>query len=239
MYKKINIPISCIVPVYNEEEVLPGFLEKLENELKRNFSTFEIVLVDDGSADSTPKFIKNISKKAVYKAIGFKKNMGQSAAIHYGVMNAKHPVVVTLDADGQNDPSDIAHLVMKLKDNTVVCGYRLKRQDYFFRKFFSLTARKLLNLAGGVKVDDPGCTLKVFYRDDFVRLPFFNGMHRFIPYLFYNNGVKLIQVEVHHKQRQGGKSKYKLWSRTFRVAFDISGLFWLRKRMLPYHKYLK
>lgn len=239
MQKKKIGPISCVVPVYNEEEVLPGFLEELEKSLKQNFSVFEIVLVDDGSTDASVKLLKKQAHKTGYKIVGFRKNQGQSAAIHYGVTKAKHSIVVTLDADGQNDPADIFNLVKKLKINTAVCGYRLKRQDYFFRRFFSLTARKLLNLAGGVKVNDPGCTLKAFYRDDFLRLPFFNGMHRFIPYLFYNNGVDFIQAEVHHKARQAGKSKYKLWSRTFRVAFDILGLFWLRKRMLPYYKFLR
>lgn len=232
-------PISCVIPVYNEEEVLNSFVDALEDVLCKTFPNYEIVLVDDGSTDGTIKLLQKYAKKKNFRVVGFKKNQGQSAAMHFGVQNAKYSIVVTLDADGQNDPEDIPNIVSKLKGGSAVCGYRHKRKDYFIRKFFSVTARKMLNCAGGVKAYDPGCTLKAFYRDDFLRLPFFNGMHRFIPYLFHNNGITLIQVEVHHKPRQAGSSKYKLWSRTFRVAFDIFGLFWLRKRMLPYYKNIK
>jgi dolichol-phosphate mannosyltransferase len=150
-----------------------------------------------------------------------------------------YEICATLDADGQNDPEDIINLAEKLRTGTAVCGIRVKRKDYFLRKMFSFTARTLLNIAGGVKVYDPGCTLKLFYREDFINIPYFNGMHRFIPYLLHMNGVELTQVPVKHHPRIRGKSKYGLWSRTFRVFFDIFGLFWLRKRANPYYNITK
>jgi len=237
--KHVFKEISVVIPVYNEEDVLPGFLQELEKVVKDKFGKLEIILVDDGSTDDTVNFLEKLARNKKYTILRFKRNQGQSAAIHHGVGNARYPVVATLDADGQNDPRDIADLAFHLKEGRAVCGFRARRKDYFIRKFFSIAARKLLNLAGGVRALDPGCTLKVFYKEDFLRLPFFNGMHRFIPYLFHQNGIELIQKEVNHRPRLAGKSKYKLWSRTFRVAFDIFGLFWLRKRAVPYYKVIK
>lgn len=236
---KLTEKISIVVPVFNEEEILPDFIEELESSLNAGFNKYEIVLVDDGSTDSTPFILKKLSKKPNFVIVGFKKNQGQSAAIHHGVEIAKYPIVATLDADGQNDPQDIVKLYYELKEGSAVCGFRAKRKDYLIRKFFSRTARKMLNLAGGTKALDPGCTLKVFYKEDYLRLPFFNGMHRFIPYLLHQNGIELIQREVNHRPRLAGKSKYRLWSRTFRVAWDIFGLYWLRKRAIPYYKVIK
>jgi dolichol-phosphate mannosyltransferase len=237
--KHVLKEISIVIPVYNEEDVLPVFIQALEKAAVDSFKNYEIVIVDDGSTDLTKSFLKKLIKNKKYKILGFRCNQGQSAAIHHGVGNARYEVVATLDADGQNDPGDIINLASNLKEGRAVCGFRTRRKDYFIRKFFSIVARKLLNLAGGIKVLDPGCTLKVFYKEDFLRLPFFNGMHRFIPYLFHQNGIELIQKEVNHRPRLAGKSKYKLWSRTFRVAFDIFGLFWLRKRAIPYYKVIK
>ncbi len=231
--------ISVVVPVFNEEDCIRDFVRDLLAELEKSVGNYEVILVDDGSTDDTVSILDEFKSNKKLHLTGFTKNRGQSAAMDYGVLVAKGDVCVTLDADGQNDPGDISMLLSKLTPNSVVCGIRSKRKDYLLRKMFSVTARKLLNVAGGVKVHDPGCTLKAFYKEDFLNIPYFNGMHRFIPYLMHMNGVNLIQVPVTHHPRLGGASKYGLWSRTFRVFFDIFGLYWLRKRSKPYYKVIK
>ena len=231
--------ISVVIPIYNEAQALPLLIEQLEGVLKKNFKSFELIPVNDGSTDDTGEYLNTLAKKKNYNALAFSKNQGQSAAIHYGVCSASHPLVVTMDADGQNDPEDIPALVAKYQKGRAVCGVRTGRKDYLLRRFFSFCARRALNVAGGFRARDPGCTLKVFAKEDFMHLPHFRGMHRFIPYLFHNIGVEVLQVEVRHHPRRGGKSKYRLWSRTFRVFFDIFGLFWLRKRTMKYFNYIK
>ncbi|MBN2134532.1 MAG: glycosyltransferase family 2 protein [Acidobacteria bacterium] len=235
---KYKNPISVIIPVYNEEDCIKDFLGNLLNTLKNNFEKYEVIAVNDGSSDKSVSIIKNFKEKNL-KLVGFSQNQGQSAALYFGVRSSNENICVTLDSDGQNDPSDIKIIVETLKPDSAVIGIRKKRKDYAVRKLFSYTARKILNIAGGVKVHDPGCTLKAFYREDFLNIPFFNGMHRFIPYLLNINGIELIQIPVKHYPRLAGKSKYGLWSRTFRVLFDISGLFWLRKRSKPFYHYIQ
>jgi dolichol-phosphate mannosyltransferase len=235
---KYQEKISVIFPVYNEEECIKDFLDNLFRNLKSSFAKYEVIAVNDGSSDKSVSILNSYNDKNL-KIIGFSRNQGQSAALRYGVISAASDICVTLDSDGQNDPSNIKDMVEALKPGSAVIGIRKKRKDYRLRKFFSYTARKILNIAGGVKISDPGCTLKAFYKEDFINIPFFNGMHRFIPYLMHNNGVELIQLPVKHAPRLAGASKYGLWSRTFRVMFDIFGLFWLRRRAKPFYHHLQ
>ena len=220
--------LSIVVPVYNEEEALPIFLPHLIEVLEKIKADqkilYEIILIDDGSVDGTYKIMKEFAQKHGFiKIIHFGKNYGQTAALSAGFRNAQGKVIVTLDADGQNDPEDIPALLNKLKEGyEVVSGWRKDRKDKFFSRIVpSRTANSLISLITGLKLNDYGCTLKAYTKECIQHLHLYGEMHRFIPALLRWSGASIAEIPVKHFPRKIGKSKYGI-SRTIRVILDLA-----------------
>ena len=223
--------LSIVVPAYNEQEnVKPLYtqLKKVSNHLR---ARHEIIFIDDGSTDRTFKNLKEIaSRDRSLKIISFKRNFGQSAAISAGFRHAKGDVIITLDADLQNNPADIPKLLNKLKKgNDLVCGWRKKRHDHLFRKRIpSHISNWLASKITGVKIHDFGCTLRAYKRQVIKDLEVYGEMHRYIPALAKIEGYSVAEVEVSHQRRKKGKTKYGRW-RIFKGMSDLITLTFVKK----------
>jgi len=215
--------LSVVIPAYNEEENVPILYEKLKKVLDGLGQDYEIIFVDDGSTDGTYQRLKQLAEKdSRLKIIRFKRNYGQTAAMSAGFEHAKGNVIITLDADLQNDPEDIPLLLEKLEEGYhVVSGWRKDRKDPFLsRKLPSMIANWLISKITGVHLHDYGCTLKAYRAEVVKDLELFGDMHRFLPALIKRRGAKITEVVVRHHPRMFGRSKYGI-GRTVRVLLDI------------------
>jgi glycosyltransferase involved in cell wall biosynthesis len=214
--------LSVIIPLYNEEENLPLLYEKLKEYLESLKKEYEILFVDDGSADRTLSILEQIqAKDNRVVVLSLRRNFGQTAAFAAGFDFARGDIVVTMDGDLQNDPADISKLLELIKDHDLVSGWRKKRKDPFFsRRLPSLVANWLISKVTGVKLHDYGCSLKAYRRDVIKNLKLYGEMHRFIPAVASWYGVRVAEVEVTHHPRLKGKSKYGI-SRTLKVVLDL------------------
>src|SRR3972149_8027070 len=214
--------VSIVIPVYNEEERVPVLYKAIKNAMDDAGVGYEIIFVDDGSKDNTFSILSEIQKgdgKVV--VISFRRNFGQTAAMSAGFDYAKGDVIVTMDADLQNDPKDIPRLVEKAKDYDVVSGWRKNRKDPFFsRRLPSMMANWLISKVTGVYLHDYGCTLKAYRRDVIKNLKLYGEMHRFIPAVASWYGVRVAEMEVRHFPRLRGSTKYGI-SRTIKVVLDL------------------
>lgn len=215
--------VSVVIPVYNEEESVDLLCEKLHASLSRLGRSYEILLVDDGSSDRTWELlVANTRKIPHLRVLRFRRNFGQTAAMSAGFHAARGDVVVTLDADLQNDPADIPKLLERIDAGfDVVSGWRKDRKDTFInRRLPSIIANGLISNMTGVALHDYGCTLKAYRREVIQNVHLYGEMHRFIPALASWVGGRIDEVVVTHHARQFGKSKYGI-SRTFRVVLDL------------------
>jgi len=214
--------LSVIIPLYNEEENLPLLYEKLKEYLESLKKEYEILFVDDGSADRTLSILEEIqAKDNRVVVLSLRRNFGQTAAFAAGFDFARGDIVVTMDGDLQNDPADISKLLELIKDHDLVSGWRKKRKDPFFsRRLPSLVANWLISKVTGVKLHDYGCSLKAYRRDVIKNLKLYGEMHRFIPAVASWYGVRIAEVEVAHHPRLKGRSKYGI-SRTLKVVLDL------------------
>ena len=215
--------ISIVVPVYNEAESIPRLAEELHGVLSRLGRSYEVVLLDDGSSDeSWSRLLEAGRRYPNFRLIRFRRNFGQTAAINAGFREARGRVIVTLDADLQNDPADIPRLLEKMDEGfDVVSGWRKDRKDPFLnRRLPSILANALISRITGVHLHDYGCTLKAYRREVVENLHLYGEMHRFIPALASWIGGTLAEVPVIHHARRFGVSKYGI-SRTLRVILDL------------------
>jgi len=218
------VDISLVIPVYNEEENLKLLYQKLKETLEPLGKEREIIFVDDGSQDNSPKILDQLARKDPHvKVIHFRRNFGQTAALAAGFDLAQGEIVVTLDADLQNDPADIPKLLGKMEEGyDVVSGWRKDRKDpYLSRILPSTMANWLISKVTGVKLHDYGCTLKAYRREVVKELNLYGELHRFLPALASWMGVRIAEIPVTHHPRRFGKSKYGI-SRTFRVILDLT-----------------
>ena len=225
--------ISIVIPVLNEERNIIDLLTEIKKNLEKKIK-YEIIIVDDGSSDNTHnvllKYLKKNKKVLVFK---HKKNYGQSVSLRTGIMQTSSNYIVTLDGDGQNDPRDILKLLKNFetdKEFMMVIGNRVKRIDNFARRLASRTAFKIRKFILKDETPDTGCAIKVFKKEDFLKLPFFNHIHRFLPFLFNSFKGKVISIQVNHRARINGYSKYSNFQRFLVGISDIFGVIWLRKR---------
>ena len=215
--------VSVVLPVYNEEENIPILYRELCEALAPTKWSYEIIFVDDGSSDRSWEILSDIQERNERViAIRFRRNFGQTAALSAGFDHATGDVVVTLDADLQNDPRDIPLLVETLKEGyDLVNGWRFDRKDPFLsRKLPSRIANWIISTTTNVKLHDYGCTLKAFRREIAANLRLYGEMHRFIPAIASGLGAAITEVRVNHRERRFGKSKYGI-SRTIRVVLDL------------------
>ena len=215
--------LSIAVAVYNEEESLPHLCAKLHDVLSKLGKSYEIVLVDDGSTDNSWAVMnEQANRYPNLKLVKFRRNYGQTAAMSAGIAESDGAVLVTLDADLQNDPADIPALLAKLDEGyDVVSGWRKNRQDAFInRKLPSMMANRLIGKLTGVQLHDYGCSLKAYRRDIIGQVRLYGEMHRFIPALCRWVGGTVTEIPVNHHARQFGTSKYGI-SRTLRVVLDL------------------
>ena len=227
--------VSIVIPVYNEEENLEPLVEEIDATLRATGITFEILLVDDGSADRSPELIAAMAKaRTEVRGLRFKANRGQTAAFDAGFRHAGGKVVVTMDADLQNDPRDIPALLAAMRGHDAAVGYRRERRDSFVRRISSRIANAVRNRLSGDDIIDTGCSLKAFRRECVASLKLFNGMHRFLPTLLRMEGYSVVQIPVNHRPRTKGRSKYGVWNRVFRSFVDLLAVRWMKRRRLGY-----
>lgn len=232
MNKVAHLAFSLVIPMHNEEDNVFSFIEEIDQHL-RSLPQYEIIVVDDGSTDSTWQKLHEIKDKIQnLKVFRHKKNKGQSAAVVSGVKLAQFPWVATIDGDGQNCPADILKLIEAVPNESdyLIAGHRQKRQDSQLKLFSSRIANAVRAKLLKDDCPDSGCGLKLFPRQRFLSLPHFNHMHRFLPALFRSIEVPIINVEVKHRPRVHGQSKYGLNNRLWVGIIDLFGVSWLIKR---------
>ncbi|GAB4117131.1 MAG: glycosyltransferase family 2 protein [Roseiflexaceae bacterium] len=215
--------VSVVVPVYNEEESIPQLYERLTASLEGLGLPYEIIVADDGSRDRSFALLREYAARDErLRVVRFRRNFGQTAAFAAGFARARGDVVITIDADLQNDPADIGKLLEKINEGyDVVSGWRERRQDPFInRRLPSMIANRLISWATGVHLHDYGCSLKA-YRSEVVRgINLYGELHRFIPAIASWQGVAVSEIPVNHAARKFGKSKYGI-GRTLRVVLDL------------------
>ena len=231
--------VSVVVPVRNEAGNIGPLVAEIATALE-DAPAFEIVYVNDGSTDSTEMELVELMKSRLWlRQIRHRISCGQSAAIRTGVLYACAPIVITLDGDGQNDPAFIPQLIRALEtggaDIGLVAGQRVGRKDSGFKKFQSWIANRVRGAVLRDGTRDTGCGLKAFRRDLFLALPYFDGLHRFLPALVRREGYGIGYVDVIDRPRGAGVSNYGLWDRLWIGIFDLFGVWWLirRKRRVP------
>lgn len=220
--------LSVVIPLFNEEDNIVPLCEEISTVLAGQ--PYEIVLVDDKSTDRT---LKQIPAKPEIRVIAFSKNTGQSGAMYAGIHAALGDVLILMDGDRQNDPSDIPKLLAELdKGYDLVCGYRASRKDTVVKKLTSLVANTVRSRFTRDGVRDTGCTLKVLRRQCREALLPFNGMHRFIPALIKGMGYRITEMPVNHRPRVAGVSKYGFGNRALRATMDMFAVRWLLSRQI-------
>ena len=223
--------ISIIVPHFNESGNLI-ILTKRISKLVKN-CRYEIIFINDGSTVSYSQEYHNIKK--IHNDVTFikhNKNLGQSLSIRTGIQNAKYDNILTMDADNQNNPEDIDRLIKFYNDNSldIICGQRVKRNDKFSKRIASKIANAIRKFLLDDKCDDTGCSLKLFKKKFYEKIPFFINNHRYFPALFIREGCKIDFINVSHNERLLGKSKYNNFKRFFEGVFDLIGVIWLLRR---------
>ena len=214
---------SIIVPIYNESNNIKKLVSEIYDSLKK-YKHFELIFVNDGSDDDTSDILEKIKINFPITIIENKSNLGQSFSIWTGVKNSNHKTVVTLDGDGQNNPYDIPKLLeIYFSKNffSLVGGIRKKRKDSLLKIISSKIANKVRSLILNDDCIDTGCSLKVFDKDIFLLFPFFDGLHRFLPALFKGYGMNIFFVNVDHRPRISGISKYGTLDRLYKGIIDI------------------
>lgn len=225
--------VTVVAPVYDERDNLEPLVDELTRELRAHRISFEVLLVDDGSRDGSAEVIRGLVPRfPELRAIRFRENRGQTAAFDAGFKHARGTIVVTIDADLQNDPGDIPKLLAAIEGHAAAVGFRATRRDTWLRRLSSRIANGIRNRLSGDDIIDTGCSLKAFRREALGDVKLFTGMHRFLPTLLRMEGYSVVQVPVNHRPRHAGRSKYGVWNRALRAFVDLLAVRWMKKRRL-------
>lgn len=230
-------PLSVVVPLYNERDNLEPLCAEIERALDGRID-YELVLVDDGSSDGSDEVLAVLSRdRPRLRVVSHQRNLGQSAALCTGIRAARGELIATLDGDLQNDPADIPRLLAELRAapagvERMIAGNRIRRRDGWLRRVSSRVANAVRAAVLADGCPDTGCSLKLFRRERFLELPQFDHMHRFLPALFADRGVEVVNVAVGHRPRRAGRSKYGLGNRLMVGIVDLLGVRWLIKRSI-------
>lgn len=230
---ELPVEITVLVPVKDEEESIPVLAAEVEMVLDATSRRWEMLWIDDGSADGTLARLRGLgARRAGHRWVSLDRNYGQSAAFAVGFRLARGAIVVTLDADLQNDPRDIPSLLAVLDSGEadMVNGVRAERHDSWLRRVSSRIANGFRNQLTGESVRDVGCSLRAFRREFVIGIPLFRGMHRFLPTLARLQGARLAEVPVCHRPRRFGRSKYGVGNRLWVGIADTLGVCWLLRR---------
>ncbi len=227
--------VSIVVPAYNEEENLPLLIPQIDGVMSGRDEDYEILVINDGSTDGTGRVLRElVGQFPALRVVEFAQNAGESAGWHAGFRLATGDVVVTMDADLQNDPEDIPVLLAGLENADCVSGVRQKRDDSFVRRISSRIANFVRNCFTHDHTTDVGCSLRAVRREFIADLPFFNHMHRFLTALVQLEGARCVEVPVRHHPRVHGQSKYGTWGRLCEGIVDLLAVRWMMKRWIRY-----
>jgi glycosyltransferase involved in cell wall biosynthesis len=225
--------ISIVIPVYNEEESLPLLAAEIQGAMRPLGLSYEVICVDDGSTDGSAGVLRRLAREdPTVRVLHQRRNAGQSAALDAGFRFARGGIVVTLDADLQNDPADIPRLLALMDDWDVVSGVRTHRQDSWLRRASSQVANRVRNRLTHDAVTDVGCSLRACRAEVLRRVPMFAGMHRFLPTLLKMQGARATEIPVHHRLRLHGQPKYNISNRLWRALADLFAVRWMQKRWI-------
>ena len=228
--------LSVVFPVYNEEENIPVLLDEIARAIDGKWS-YEMVAVDDGSTDRSLQILRDMrTKYPNLRVLAFDKNSGQTAALDAAWRAARGRMVVSLDADLQNDPADIPSMIRTLEQQNadMVIGVRTNRRDTWSRRMQSRIGNGVRNWITNDRITDTGCSLKLVKREAIDRVRLFTGMHRFLPTLVRIDGYKVVEMPVNHRPRRFGTSKYGAMNRAARGLVDCLAVRWMTKRALRY-----
>jgi dolichol-phosphate mannosyltransferase len=230
-----RLEISIVVPVYNERDNLPPLLAEVSEAMDRLGRSYEVVFVDDGSSDGSDRVLRELrDTHPIVRVVTFARNAGQTAAMDAGFRRARGEVVVTLDADLQNDPADIPKILGDLDGWDAVVGVRRTRRDSLVRRVSSRVANYVRNRLSDETIADTGCSLKAYRRAALERLVLFEGLHRFLPTLLRMEGYRVRETEVGHRPRRHGESKYGIGNRLLPSFQDLLAVRWMKRRKLRY-----
>lgn len=230
-----QIEISVVVPVFNEEENLPILIPEIVEVLRSLGKRYEMIFVDDGSVDRSRQLLKEMRPHyPQMRILGFKKNCGETAAGAAGLREAKGEIVITIDADLQNDPKDIPTMLETLKNYDMVTGWRREREDSWMKRITSRMANRIRNQLSGETIRDSGCTFRAYKRECLRNIKWFKGMHRFVPTLVKMEGFRVVEIPISHRPRKFGVSKYTTWNRMGRAFIDLLAVKWMRSRQIHY-----
>tara|TARA_Y100001970_G_scaffold292836_1_gene436071 strand:+ start:65 stop:1033 length:969 start_codon:yes stop_codon:yes gene_type:complete len=223
--------ISIIIPVYNESESIGLLIDEIKKVMYTNKFQYELIVINDGSRDSTYEVLKDLSNKIKELIIiNLRKNYGQTAAMAAGFDIANGQIVISLDGDLQNDPNDIPRLIKAINDGyDLICGWRFDRKDKLInRRIPSKIANKIIGMVTGIYLHDYGCSLKAFKKELIDDIKLYGELHRFLPVLADNEGAQIKEIKVNHRSRKYGSSKYGI-DRTFRVLMDLLTVWFMNK----------
>ena len=227
--------LSLVIPCYNEQDNLRALIAAIREAVDPLQQPYEIVITDDCSKDNSWEILKELAAgDPRVRAQRFAFNCGQSAALWAGMKAARGRVIVTLDADLQNDPRDLLKLLAALKQFDCVCGTRVaarRQSDGFVRVASSWIANWVRNKLSSENISDAGCCYRAFKRECIADLKFFKGMHRFMPTLFKIEGFTVTEIPIAANPRQAGRSNYGIWNRLFASFYDLLAVRWMKKRM--------
>lgn len=229
----MNPDVSVVVPVHDEADNVGALVEEIAGAFAGH--AYEMIFVDDRSRDGTPAALEALQAgRPQLRVLRHAANAGQSRAVRSGVLAARGAIVVTLDGDGQNPPADAPRLVARLRagppELALVGGRRIKRQDTSAKRWASRLANGVRKRLLNDQADDTGCGLKAFRREAFLRLPYFDHVHRYLPALMLREGYEVAFEDVGHRARGGGRSKYTNLGRLWDSLSDLLGVMWLNRR---------
>lgn len=227
--------LSLVIPAYNEQENVEALLRRVEAALALTGRPFEVIIIDDGSTDSTPRLLRDAMTRLPWlRVLRLRKNSGQSAAFDAGFKAAHGEVIATIDADLQNDPEEIPRLLPMLDGYDMITGWRRDRQDTKFRKVQTKIANRIRNWISDETIQDSASSLKLYRKHCLEGMQLFTGAHRFFPTLVKMRGYTVREEPVKHSQRHAGLAKYGFRNRALRAFVDLLAVRWMKKRHIRY-----